>query len=323
MNMYYILEALAYPAIHLFIMIGSWFMIEKTSVLRNITKIWSQTWIISITGLLLVLIFKNEIFTVLGGGKCIFPFLTRAYWYVSDYIILMLISPAINAAIGKLDDLHLVFTTWICGIVISVFPTFLPIFPWNQNYSNIGLFILMYLITACIKRNKCRISARCGGIFWGISFLILCMSGIVIHNASLKISELSGYEMYFYKYNSIFVILEAVFLFVIFLQLPTINSRHGNIITRISENSLIVYLIHMHPIVKEQYTEWKVLGFIDTNNFEIYTIQIILTCLLIFISGIIVGESVRSIAERLAFGMETFINKKIMLMLKKQRNNIG
>ena len=79
----------------------------------------------------------------------------------------------------------------------------------------------------------------------------------------------------------------------------------------------------MHPIVKEQYTEWKVLGFIDTNNFEIYTIQIILTCLLIFISGIIVGESVRSIAERLAFGMETFINKKIMLMLKKQRNNIG
>lgn len=74
MNMYYILEALAYPAIHLFIMIGSWFMIEKTSVLRNITKIWSQTWIISITGLLLVLIFKNEIFTVLGGVNVSFRF---------------------------------------------------------------------------------------------------------------------------------------------------------------------------------------------------------------------------------------------------------
>lgn len=72
--MYYILEALAYPAIHLFIMIGSWFMIEKTSVLRNITKIWSQTWIISITGLLLVLIFKNEIFTVLGGVNVSFRF---------------------------------------------------------------------------------------------------------------------------------------------------------------------------------------------------------------------------------------------------------
>lgn len=48
---YLIMEAIAYPAIHLFVMIGSWFMIEKCSPIKRIVNIWSQTWIVTIFGM--------------------------------------------------------------------------------------------------------------------------------------------------------------------------------------------------------------------------------------------------------------------------------
>lgn len=298
---YYVMEAFAYPAIHLFVMIGSWFMIEKAPQIRNIVKIWSQTWIVSISGMVLVLIFKNELFTILGGVECVAPFLGRAYWFVTEYIILMLMSPFLNRGIERSSDRELLVITFVWGCVISVFPTFLPVFPWRQDNSNIGLFILLYLITGCIRRQKRIYQCTLWVILWILSLIVLSLSAIILHYV------VTEYEMFFYSYNGVFVIVEAVALFMIFSSKSITNPLLGKVLKYISESSLAVYLIHMHPLIKEHYTEWGVLRYINVNSPVLYAIQILATCFLIFIIGIMIGKPIFYISGVLSKWLQKFL----------------
>ena len=63
---YYILEAIAYPAIHLFVLAGATLLIERGSSISNISNIWMQTIILCFTGFLIAVIIKFPI--NLGGG---------------------------------------------------------------------------------------------------------------------------------------------------------------------------------------------------------------------------------------------------------------
>lgn len=101
---YFAMEAVAYPAIHLFVMIGSWFMLEKVNPVKQISRIWLQTWIVTITGFIIYVFIINEKPSVWGGVSCIIPFLGRAYWFVTEYIILILLAPFLNKVIGSCTE---------------------------------------------------------------------------------------------------------------------------------------------------------------------------------------------------------------------------
>lgn len=47
---WHILQAIAYPAIHLFVMITAWFGIEKVSVKKSIINAWLQCFIVCVGG---------------------------------------------------------------------------------------------------------------------------------------------------------------------------------------------------------------------------------------------------------------------------------
>lgn len=150
--LYHISEAVAYPAIHLFVMVTAYFTIEKGTNKRTIITVWSQTFIICITGLVLAVILKVP-FGIKELIRSIFPFLGRAYWYVSDYIILMLIAPILNVVIKNVSIKKLNYLILVMFGMISFGSVFLSFFDWKQNYSNIGLFILLYFMVAGIKKN--------------------------------------------------------------------------------------------------------------------------------------------------------------------------
>ena len=81
-----------------------------------------------------------------------FPFLGRAYWFVTEYIILVVLSPFLNIGIKALKTKELVIATVVYGCAVSVLPTILPVFPWYQDESEMANFILLYLMAACVKR---------------------------------------------------------------------------------------------------------------------------------------------------------------------------
>ncbi len=160
--LYHISEAVAYPAIHLFVMVTAYFTIEKGTNKKTIITIWSQTFIICIIGLVLAVILKVP-FGIKELIRSLFPFSGRAYWYVSDYIVLMLIAPILNKLIRNISIKELRYLILVMFGIVSFGPAFLSFFGWNQNYSNIGLFIFLYFIVAGMKKDTNIFSRIKGG----------------------------------------------------------------------------------------------------------------------------------------------------------------
>lgn len=162
---WHLTEAVAYPAIHIFVMVSSYFFVETKDPVKAGMKVWLQTVFVCLSGLLLAMIFR-----VPFGGKevlrSVFPFLGRAYWYVSDYIVLLFLVPILNKAIDGIGKKFLGYIVIVLFCFISIFPTFFAFLDWDQDYSNIGLFVLLYFIVAYLKTNRIA-SKTLGGVFCG------------------------------------------------------------------------------------------------------------------------------------------------------------
>ncbi len=326
LSLYYLIEALSYPAIHLFVLIGSWFMIEKINPVKQISKVWSQTWIVTTLGLIVYFVAFRSLSNIWEGVSCIFPFLGRAYWFVTEYIILVMLAPFINKGLSMFSPKEMFCVTAIFGCIVCVFPTVFPVFPWYQDESEMANFILLYLIAGCIKKSKEGILSdavdknhenRLGNkmkegwvkrraiwvVIWLISAIVLFMSAMILHQIS------PNYEMYFYKYNSIFVVMEAVSIFMVFSCIETQNSRKKDLIVWFSGSSLVVYLVHMHPLFKNQYTEWELLKYVNINSPILYLFQICVTVLIVFVILALMGKAVNQIARLVSNRLIMFINR--------------
>ena len=147
------LEAFAYPAIHLFVMITAYLSLDKKniSIIKSGTHTWMQTIIICICGLVIAIAFRIP-YSYKDMFSCVFPFLGRAYWYVSDILVFLILIPVLNDCLKKMSTNQLKYLTAVLFCLISIFPTFLFSLNWKQDYSNIGLFILLYFVVALIKR---------------------------------------------------------------------------------------------------------------------------------------------------------------------------
>ncbi len=224
---------------------------------------------------------------------------------MTEYIILVMLSPFLNKGMKCLSDKELITVTVIFGCAVSVFPTLLPMFPWYQDESEMANFILLYLIIGCIKRlrsskgnatlikNKIFVIIQRKPfwiIMWVLSVLLLGASAFVLHRIA------PAYEMYFYKYNGILVMLEAIAVFMVFLDADIYAEGIRNCITWVAGSSLVVYLVHMHPLFKSRYKEWGLFEFVSINSPAIYVMQICLTVLFVFAIGTVTGKVVDFLA---------------------------
>lgn len=203
------------------------------------------------------------------------------------------LAPFLNKGIERCKDKELLLLTLIWGCTVSVFPTFFPVFPWSQDDSNIGEFILLYLIVGCIKRIKKRPRTIVWLLIWAVCAAGLTGSAIVLHRF------VPAHETFFYRYNSAVVIVEALAVFMSFLSLEIKNARIQEATLWIQGSSLIVYELHMHPLFKEKYTEWKIFNYVSTDSFGVYIMQILLTVFGIFIIGTLFGKPVCYVSEKI------------------------
>ena len=292
---WHILQAISYPAIHLFVMITAWFAIEKVNSKKSIMNVWFQTIFVCLLGLTIAFFTKIP-FSKKEMTRVLFPFFGRAYWYVTDYIYFVLLCPFLNIVIKNINENELKRITLILFLFISVFTWLLSPFDWNQDYSNIGLFVLLYFLTACIK--KFNIPKKYGFYLWVISLITIVLSYGCMHvlfNGAYRYRE-----MLLYQYNSPFVIMEAIGLMIMFTKTKFApKNRINKMIELLANCSLIVYLIQMHPIFKEKYVSLGLFAWIDINNFLIYISEMFCCVLMVFVIGILLNYPLKIIFKNL------------------------
>lgn len=162
-----------------------------------------------------------------------------AHWgFISMYVLLYFLAPLLNAFVEKVATKELfifVLILFLCENFISR----------GQGFLN---FMLLYLIGRWLNKTNSveRLQCNAQKLYW-ITTIVITLSVYTlalytpINNAEKMTTFLLGYG-----YNSPFVILQAVFLFLVFARLSFTNKY----INWCASSCLAIFLIHMHPTIK-------------------------------------------------------------------------
>lgn len=230
--------------VDIFVLISGYFQCRIAFRRRSFSKIFSQVWFYSIV---LYLMGRFCFGLSLPLTQVLLPTIFEEYWFVTAYVVLLLLSPFLNRLVhnltkGQLDAL--------LGILLLLWAV-VPILTNQTMYGGaLQELVLLYLLGARmglypegkLERPKLR---------WALAVLpMVALYGLTVVFAYCErfTPEAFGASLRFYGRNSPFILATAVGLMAVAVYARPFSSRSIN---TISGCTFGVYLIHDHPLVRE------------------------------------------------------------------------
>ena len=253
-------------AVNAFVLITGYFSLnlKKEKVIKLLTPALIYTLLFATIPLL-----SNAEYV--SAVKSLFFLSQGPYWFILDYLFLMVLTPVINDGYSKLNK-HRSLVLIGLLLVINCYFGFL----WGDKVNNNGYtlmqFVLMYIIGRHIRIHGFNLSKQ-----WVLSCFILTS---IINGILFYIVHCLGYGGVAWKltfYNNPLVIIGAISFFVLFLNIR-IKSK---VINYLSASALAIYLIQNTPLVSKWYYQtvadyhmnnesiWLSLGIIAILSFVI------------------------------------------------------
>ena len=162
-----------------------------------------------------------------------------AYWFVSQYLLLYLIAPALNSFVDSADDKRLL------GVTVSLF-TFEFVMDWQVHYANMNggnnvvSFIALYLLARYLATRESRLS-QYSWKHYACAYFVLTLLPCIIGFAG---SYFIGSDLGKAQYTSPFVVAASVSLLLMFSKFQFVSKP----INYLACSAFAVYLIHISPI---------------------------------------------------------------------------
>lgn len=277
-----------------FILISGYFGVRLK--MNRIISLWMQTTIYSLMSIVLLYIFDETV----GGGKLIHGIIDSplklfdGWWFLSDYLLLMVLSPLINVGIQNIGKKELGF------IIIMVSFTMYGVEWFHAKNASMPLLLFFntYLIGRYIRQ-------------YPISFLekykyIIFFSGVVLLVAEPMIIHFIGMDSKLKYVGGNFNIL----ILVVDISLLLICEKHkrigkSNMFTR---NVLAVYLIHTSG-----FGGWILHNQIinDESQFDIG--YILLVVIMVVVACILIEELRVKLSDKAEKVIANYIESKLKL----------
>lgn len=227
-------------AVNSFILLSGYFSIQFKK--DRLIRLAFQTFFYSTTFMLLALVMGWRISNPRKDFFAFLPILTMQYWFITNYVVLYILSPWLNIFVDSLkEDVYRKFL--IIGVAIFyLWPTFSYLFNSPQFIKDAGYgivnFIFLYLLGRYLRLYfKDLHSSR----FYLLGYVI---STIVLFICQYSISWILGFEFTSWlSYNTIFCLIGSVCLLLSFKNM----SIHSSAVNYWAKPCLAVYLIHMAP----------------------------------------------------------------------------
>ncbi len=233
------------------------------------------------------------------------PITSDILWFVGAYFVLVVCSPFLNRALLSLDvKQHRVLV--IVGVLLFyIWPTVSYLFNFRQVVDDAGYgpvnFIMLYIIGRYIRR-RCdqKLSIVQSWVKWSSVYLLSSLSLFLFQSLY---SHLLGFSFTsLYSYNTLFVLLGAVALFMAFYNIR-INSA---IINNLAKNCFAAYVLHtIFPIL---------VPLIDHQNGFMISHMVFIP-LILLLDGIVIYllcVFVESLRVRLMNGFESHLTRIIL-----------
>lgn len=274
--------------VNCFVIISSYYLLDGRFHLGNIVRIWLQTIFYSFTIAIVVFIVRGQNdFNLNTLLSVLLPVITSQFWFVTAYLALYALSPFLNKAIAVLSDSQLGCLTALVVLIFSVWRT---IFPFSTGFDmtngcSIVWFVTLYISTSYVKRHMCKFSAH--RIFFLSIYALMCVLVFLQRRMAMYLMDTVSerFVIYYpssYWYSSFPMLIASFSLFIFFLQSPLdLKSRFSQkSIISIARNSLPVYLIQEHILLRE----WCWTSAINYfSNRTWYSLVILLICCILLL----------------------------------------
>lgn len=313
-------RSVAYLGVNCFVLISGYFLCEKEFKVSRIIKILLQTLFYSVLGAALAVIFLNKHLSMKEILLTVFPISGNKYWFVSVYVLMVIISPIINWALRMMNkEQHL---TLVIGLVVSfsVIPTALF---WGKSVFSDGKdiiwFLTLYVVAAYLKKYQIRSNHRRLLFSFFCLILLTAFIEVGIKLVANKIGIATPEKMLFYN-NQPLVLGASIILFILVSNLQI--SHLANMICKIGRLTFGVYLLHDNDMIRAAL--WKMINaprFLQSPLLEIgYMLLVVLS---IFAVGCLVERFRMVIFTRLELRIGRFTDERcerLLLYLLKRTN---
>ena len=235
------MEYLCIIAVNLYVMISGYYLsasarpfkMAKLLHILCMTMFWS--WLIG--GAACYFLGANLNSFIMTG---IFPVLGRNYWFVTDYVVMYLLSPFYNRLLAHLSQKQHGYLLCVLGFFFSlVIGAFDPI-QLVGGYS-LYWFTLLYILAAYIRKYPVRIKkSRCMMLWLAVLLFQTCSSYLL---ARFHLNFIAA-RFFDFNYNSIWVLINSICCFMLFKDMQI--KRGAKFIKFLAPLTFGIYLIHIN-----------------------------------------------------------------------------
>lgn len=266
----------------IFVMITGYFSVQnkgKVNVVK-ILKIYFQVAFYSLSIYLIFVLMGIEKFSYNTLITCIFPITFKQYWFVTTYVILMIMTPYLNIVIDKLDKKEYLKLIIFSLIVVSIIPFFT-----NQTFANneITEFILFYLIGGYLRKHAIKVNKK-QYVLLIFVIAILLGSVLIFDVLETKYNIFVVNSTYLFRRKSPFAIVLSAILINIFANKKQYTNK---LLNTISMCTFGIYLLHDNDFVRK--ILWT--SVIKVKNYassKYLLIHIIVSVIIVFVSCMII-----------------------------------
>lgn len=218
--------------VNLFLLIGTWFLVESSFKAERILKLYGQMafYTISISVVILLLDLPHSDVDII---RCFMPFTLRPVWFGSAYIAMLLLIPFMNhipqSGGGK-------FMVMILFVLISAFSTITPKM-WDNYICSFVWFAFIYLAMRQLKTSIQSFHAN-KWVVLSLGFFLY----IVLAYGEFKDVPIA--KQYIDDFKSVPNLLISLCIFYFFIRLDVKTSK---CINWFAGSAFAVYIVHQTP----------------------------------------------------------------------------
>ena len=268
-------------SVNLYVMVSGYFLADLEFKLSRMVRTWLKAMFYSVIITVLFMSLSLVPFSMIQLGKSFFPISTDAYWFVTQYIGLLILSPFLGHLARQLSYRQyvglLIGGTFLCLALI-------PDFPLGKRFhvahgNSLWSFAYLFMIAGFIRYHLQKISMR--KLLSAIVFVVL----LTITGELLLGRQNDGVHLYWFNYNALPFVL-SVLMFVLIRQMLIPETGIWHIMVKVAPYTFGVYLVHDHLLIREWL--WKTVALPTWCDKWLFPLIVVGLCLIIFLIGVLI-----------------------------------
>lgn len=263
-------------AVNLYVMVSGYFLVDMDFKLSRLVRTWIYVCFYSCTITILFMVLQIEPYSFVALGRSVFPISTNAYWFVTQYVGLLILSPFLAIMVRQLSYKQYILLL-VGGALMCL--TIIPDFPFGKCFyvahgNSVWSFIYLFLVAGFIKHYLKRISMA-----W------LMTAALLVILLTMGCEIFFGYQndsihLFWFNYNGLPFVL-SVIVFIIIRQMQISESGIWKPLVKLAPYTFGVYLIHDHLMMRGWL--WDTVSLTSVCDQWTYPLMVVGLCCLIFL----------------------------------------